>query len=118
MIIEAGPKMDAKIARRLWRTVVFVDNEDGKSYLIQEGDFARVPLPAYSTDLDESYRVVGQMQSKGYLARFQHSPEENMYYGYFANDSNAVYVWSAARTMPLVVCVAALAALDGTNKLK
>lgn len=118
MLFKPGPMMDAKIARRLWRAVVFVDTEGGSSHLIQEGDYAKVPLPGYSTDLDESHRVVRFMQSKGFAARFQHNPEVNLYFGYFANNPDAVYKWSQADTMPMVICVAALAALDGSNMLR
>lgn len=114
----AGPQMDARIARRLWRAVVFVDNESGTSYLIQQGDFGRVPLPAYSTDVDEAYRVVRFMQGKGYTARFQHNPEENKYFGYFAKDADLVYIWMQGDTMPMAICLAALSALDGTNYVK
>jgi hypothetical protein len=108
--------MDAKIARRLWRAVVFM--EGNVAYLVQQGDYARVPLPPYSTDLDESHRVVRYMQSKGFYARIRHDPETGEYRACFTLQDDRVYVWSKARIMPMAICLAALAAFDGSNVTK
>ncbi|RYD39560.1 MAG: hypothetical protein EOP83_36590 [Verrucomicrobiaceae bacterium] len=110
-----GPSLDGMIARRLWRALVFVDTATKTSYLIQQGDRARLPLPPYSTDLDEAHRVVRFMQNQGYAARIRHDPESGMYRACFTLNDGRVYVYNKAETMPAAICIAALLALDNKN---
>lgn len=110
-----GPTLDALVARRLWKAIVFIDTASNTSYLIQQDDRARLPLPPYSTDLEEAHRVVRFMQSKGYAARIRHDPEGGIYRACFTLDDGRTYFYSRAATMPHVICIAALAALDNKN---
>lgn len=110
-----GPALDAQIARRLWKAIVFFDGETKTTHLIEQSSRARLPLPPYSTDLEEAHRVVRFMQSKGYAARIRHDPQGGIYRACFTLDDERVYVYSQAATMPLVICIAALAALDNKN---
>lgn len=114
--MKLGPQMDAKIARRLWRAVVFM--EDGNHHLVQQGDFARVPLPPYSTDIDEAYRVVRYMQALGWACRLRHCPDSARFRVCFTKADDRVYQWSLDEVMPMAICLAALAALDGANVIK
>lgn len=108
-----GPALDALVARRLWRAIIFV--EAGKHWLVEHGTHKRVPLTPYSTDIDEAQRVVRLMQSRGFTGRIGHDPEFNRYRAVFTLDDGRHYRWTMCETMPHALCVAALAALDGTN---
>lgn len=108
-----GPALDALVARRLWRAIVSV--EDGKPFLVEQGTHKRVALTAYSTDLDEAQRVVRLMQSRGFTGRIGHEPEHNRYRAAFTRDDGRHYRWTFCETLPHALCLAAIAAVDGTN---
>ena len=108
-----GAALDALVARRLWRAIVYV--EAGKSWLVEQGTNKRVPLTAYSTDLDEAQRVVRLMQSRGFTGRVGHDPGLDRYRAVFTRDDGRVYRWTLSETMPHAICLAALSAVDGTN---
>lgn len=104
--------MDATIARRLWKAIVMV--EGGQRMLVEADTKASVPLPPYSTSLDEAYRVVARMQSQGWTARIG-ADDDGRCRAVFAKPDGRLYLWSYASTGPEAICLAALAAQDGRN---
>lgn len=117
-MLTAGNQLDANIARRLWKAVVLIDMEDGSHYFLRQEDHKRSPIPPYSTSVDECYRVVSKMQSMGWTARLTSKPEIGKYHAAFTKDDGRLYRLTEAETLPLAVCLAALAAYDGLNVVK
>lgn len=107
-----GAALDALVARRLWRAIVVV--EDGQHWFVEEGTRRRVPLQPYSTDLDESYRVIGHMHTLGQTARISADPD-GRFRCVFSLPDNRVYRWTFGLTAAHAICLAALAAFDGRN---
>lgn len=110
-----GPAMDATIARRLWRAIVVVDTATGRCHMVAEADGRAVPVPPFSTDLMEAHKIVRLFQSQGWSARLRTVPERGTSEACFTRNDGRTYRYSAAETMPLAICQAALDALDGRN---
>lgn len=116
MRLVPGVMTDTIIARRLWRAVVFMDIEGQGAYLIRQGDHGREPVPNYSTNVDDAYRVVKYMQSQGYVAHLKSAPDLGKSFACFTQPGNQHYRMSEAEDLAMAICLAALEALDGTNK--
>lgn len=110
--MNAGPELDAAIARRLWKAIVMV--EGGVRVLVEANTKKSVPLPGYSTILDEAYRVVARMQSEGWEARIG-ADDDGRCRAVFAKGDGRLYLWTYAQTGPEAICLAALAAVEGRN---
>jgi hypothetical protein len=75
------------------------------------GDFD-THLPHYSTDFEATVKVVDEMVRRGFTWAGRHLPESSRVHWEFRRAGN---VWAdVADTTPLVICCAALAALDAT----
>lgn len=107
-----GPMLDAQVARRLWRAVVLFDGPE--PFFVEAGTRKRVPLPAYSTDTDEAHRVISQMHATGHTARISADPD-GRFRCVFSLPDDRVYRWTIGLTAAHAICLAALAALDGSN---
>ena len=115
MKLTPGPHTDALIARRLWRAIVVFDVEGQGAHLVKEGEHTPVPLPPYSTNVDEAHRVVQHMQSKGYVARLKSAPDIGKCFACFYRNDGRNYRMSEGQTLSMAICMAALEALDGTH---
>lgn len=65
--MEAGRDLDAEVSRKLFREVVMLDGSDEpkiKDLTLN----ALVPVPHYSTDTDDSYRILRHYQTLGYTS--------------------------------------------------
>ena len=112
---DPGIAMDSLIARKVWRALVVNDTDTGESYMVGEADHAKVPVPDFSTDIDQAHKIVEYFQNKGWLFRVQSAPIDDQFRAcFFKNDSRA-YRFVQADTMPMAICEAALAALSGAN---
>jgi hypothetical protein len=107
MIVKAGVQMDSLIARKLWRVVVVNDAEIGKSYMVGQGDKKRVPLPPFSTDMDQASRVVDFLSTKGWTFRYRHDPKTDLFEAVFYRDGMD-YTFVTGETVPMAICNAAL----------
>lgn len=112
-----GITTNSLIARKVWRAIVINDMDSGESYMVGQKDHAKVPLPDFSNDLKEAHTIVEFFQNKGWAFRVRSIPEDDNFQACFYRDDNRTYKFSKAYTMPMVICEAALAALDGTNLL-
>jgi len=115
---QPGPLMDSAIARKVWRAIVVADTETGESYMVGQDDHSKVPVPAFSTELEEAHKIVEFFQAKGWTFRVRSIPEDNNFQACFYRDDNRQYRFVKAETTPMVICEAALAALNGTNILR
>ncbi len=114
-MVPPGIVMDSLIARKIWRVLVVNDTDSGESYMVGEDDHSKVPVPKYSTDIDQAHKIVEYFQNKGWLFRVQNVPVDNQFRAcFFKNDSRA-YRFVQADTMPMAICEAALAVLSGAN---
>lgn len=115
--VSAGQLLDAKIARTLWRALVVLDIANNESYMVSNDGHEHVPVPKYSTVVDDAHRVVAFMQSKGWtLSLKQTMDDDNVcYVALFGKTDGRVYNYTKAETMPLVICLAALWAWSGSN---
>jgi hypothetical protein len=111
--------MDADIARTLWKVLVVHESETGESFMMDE-DFKRVALPKFSTDVDEAYRVVAFMQSHNWTLSLKQEIEhgKSIYMATFMKNDNRSYIFNRHESLPMVLCLAALAALSGLNILR
>jgi hypothetical protein len=115
---QPGPLMDSAIARKVWRAIVVADIETGESYMVEQTDHSKVPVPAFSTDLDEAHKVVEFFQAKGWTFRVRSVPEDDNFQACFYRDDSQNYRFMKADTMPMVICEAAIAAINGTNIIR
>lgn len=113
-----GPILDSMIARKVWRALVVTESETGESYMVNQDDHSKVPVPQFSTNMDEAQRVVEFFQSKGWSLRVQSVPENDNFQACFFRDDNQTYRFVKADTVEWAICEAALAALNGTNILR
>lgn len=115
---QAGPLMDADVARALWKALVIHDAEAGESYLMGE-DWQRVTLPPFSTDIDAAHRVVSVMQAAGWTLTVKQTvdPTGSAYLAAFVKQDNRPYRFVCHESLPMVLCLAALAAFAGLNVL-
>ena len=110
-----GIQTDSLIARKLWRAIVVNDSETGQSYMVEQATSGKVPVPAFSTDIDEAHKVVEYFQSKGWTFRVRNLVEEDMFQACFFKEDNRKYRFVKAETMPLAICEAAMSAFNGLN---
>ena len=110
-----GVQTDSLIARKLWRAIVVNDSETGESYMVGQDNADRVPVPPFSTDIDEAHKVVQYFQTKGWSFRVRNLAEEDMYQACFFKEDNRKYRFVKAETMPLAICEAAMSAFNGLN---
>jgi len=115
-IIEAGIFLDANVARTLWKALVVHDAELGQSYLMGD-DWHRVPLPKFSTDVDDVQRVIGHMKSLGWTMVFKQEIEhgKSFYLVSFVKQDNREYLFVKHTSMEVAICLAALSAHGGLN---
>jgi hypothetical protein len=108
--------MDADVARALWKALVIHDAEAGESYLMGE-DWQRVPLPHFSTDIDAAHRVVSVMQAAGWTLSVKQTvePDRSAYLAAFVKPDNRHYNFVRHDSLPMALCLAALAAFAGLN---
>lgn len=115
VILTAGPMLDAQVAQSLWRAIVMHDPETETSTLIGE-DRKAVPLPRFSRDIPAAHRVAQQMQALGWTMLLKQVTEgEAHWLCAFTKADGRTYLYSKCATMPLAICVAAMAAHQGRN---
>jgi hypothetical protein len=107
--------MDSAVARRIWRVIVVNDTETGERYMVGDPDHSKVPLPNFSTVIDDAYRIVDFFSAKGWGFRITHNAEVDTYEGCFFRDDNRSYPIISAKTTTMLVCCAALTALAGSR---
>ncbi len=110
-----GVALDAVVARRLLLAVVVHDPATGEAHLVGAEDRKPVPLPRYSTEVEDAHRAAALMQRRGWSLRVRQDAERGEWLAAFTKDDGRVYAYSKTAAMPHAVCLAALAALDGRN---
>ena len=110
-----GIETDSMIARKIWRAIVVNDNDSGASFMVEQKTQNQVPIPAFSTELEEANKIVEFFQAKGWFFRVQSVPEENVFRAVFYKEDSRTYKFMKSETMPMVICEAAIAAINGTN---
>jgi hypothetical protein len=95
---------------------VIHDAEVGESYLMGDAG-QRVPLPPFSTDIDAAHRVVSLMQASGWTVAVKRTvePSASFYLAAFVKTDNRQYTFVSHPTLPMALCLAALAAFAGLN---
>lgn len=114
--MKVGPELDSLIARKLWKVLVVYDPEQDERYMVGV-DHSHVPLPPFSSNLEEAHRIVGAMKNMGFF--FQSRICDNgCYEAAFTKPDGKSYLYSFGKTLPEVICHSALSALDGSNRPK
>jgi hypothetical protein len=72
-----GRELDSHIANVIFRYLVTFDTEKQDYLIFDKTDNTYKPVPKYSTDLDDSYRIVERMKSYGLSLQIQAHIEEN-----------------------------------------
>ena len=111
-----GPILDADIARTLWKALVVHDAELNETYLVDE-DWQKSPLPKFSTNVDDAYRIVSHLQSLGWTLHCKHFVDHgsSKYQAVFFKTDNRHYIVNEHESLAMVLCMAALAAFSGLN---
>jgi hypothetical protein len=110
-----GIDTDSMIARKVWRAIVVSDGETGENYMVGQDNHDHVPIPKFSTEIDEAHKVVEMFQTKGWTFRVRSLPEDDAFEACFYREDSKRYRFSKSATMPMAICEAALAALTNTN---
>ena len=123
------PEQKAKPAE-MWTD--WLDNGDGDEYrepvkantvsgIVYNGNFTKIHLPEFSTDISAAWQVVEWMKAHGYT--YCLSGEEDgsagMWFGkpeWFTDDlyQSRTLPWGRAGTAPEAICLAFLTALEAT----
>lgn len=115
-VLTAGPSLDGRLALALWRAVVLVDGQTGEHTLVSADGRGAVRLPAFSSDLEAAHRVISKMKEQGWTVLIDHGPATGgRYRVVFGRDDRRNYLYTEATPLPLAICLAALAALEGGN---
>lgn len=113
--MEAGRGLDATMARRLWKAIVVHDAETKEYHLVTAANHEPVPLPLYSTVVEDAHRVASAMQKQGWTMHLRQDADQGIWLAAFIRHDGRNYTYTKALTMPHAVCLAALDALDGRN---
>jgi hypothetical protein len=113
--MNPGIETDSLIARKVWRAVVVNDTLTGESYMIGQEDRTHVPVPPFSTDIEEAYKIVAFFQNKGWTFRLMNIPDDDVFQACFFQQDERMYRFVRGQTVPLAICAAAIALLDGSN---
>lgn len=116
--METGFQMDSQIARKIWRSIVVSDINTGENYMVGQADHAKVPIPKFSTDTDDAHKIVEFFQCQGWTFRIRHIPENDTYEACFYKDNGLNYRYMVSDTLPMAICIAGLAVIDGTHLIK
>lgn len=74
--MQAGPDLDAEVARKVFRHVVMYD-EAGRAQVrdLKLGKF--VDVPPYSTDTDAAYKILNHFQHLGFRSQVGSTMQDN-----------------------------------------
>lgn len=85
--------------------------------MVGQADGGKVPVPPFSTNLEDAHRVVEHFRTKGWAFRVRSVPTEDAYQACFYKDDGRTYTFVVAPTVPEAICLAALSAVGGRNTL-
>lgn len=115
-ILTPGAPLDAQVAQAVWKAMVLVDGATGERTLVAANAKDPVPLPRFSADLGDAYKVVAAMKAKGWIFAMRHEAVGGgRYCVAFGRDDGLTYRYTETAKLALSICLAALAALGGMN---
>lgn len=76
MKIPAGPELDKEIATKFFKMVVIYDNNSGQ-HVVRNRDKRPAPIPQYSTNTDEAYKIIKALKSKGFEVKMGYTIEND-----------------------------------------
>lgn len=109
--VFAGRDLDIEVACTLWRCTVVIDHETGPAMM---GDGELEPIPHYSTDITDAHLVIDLMKDAGWSFRSKRDKKIG-YIASFSKNDGTTYRFFRTDTLPLSICVAALAVFNGTG---
>lgn len=74
--MEQGRQLDAEVAQKLFRWIVIWENSKGGDCYIVRNDKSKLPVPHFSTDENEAYRIVRGLQEKGFFCKINSRPSD------------------------------------------
>jgi len=110
MDFTPGPLLDAQIARRLWRAIVFVDVSNNIAYMFDGKE--KKPLPKFSTSIQDARKLTRTMRTLGFEECLRVNLLNGLVYACFISEDEPERSFSEATTKPLAICLAVLAALE------
>lgn len=87
----------------------------GESYMVRQEDGGKVPVPLFSTNTEDSYRVVEFLRTTGWFFRIKHHPDVGEYRACFYKEDGRTYTFVKGDTIPITICLAALACISNKN---
>lgn len=112
-----GPALDSLVARKVWRAIVVTEAATNESYMVGQADGGKVPVPPFSTNLDDAHRVVEHFRTKGWAFRVKSVPDEDAFHACFYKDDGRTYTFVKADTVEAAICLAAISAVANRNTL-
>jgi hypothetical protein len=106
-----GSELDNKIATLLFRYALITNSDSGFSvynHILKREQ----PVPKFSTDIDESYKIITEMTKLGYkhlMGSKYHKGEMKPYAAFFRGKEAPLFVFG--QTSEHSICLAALVAL-------
>lgn len=110
-------ELNSLIGRLLWGFVVIIDTRSGLNYMMGH-DHKPIELPNYSEDQEAANMVEQFLENQGYIMSVQNtvdSSQSKWFACFFKANDGKKYKPSMADTVPKAICLAAIAAVQGTN---
>lgn len=108
--MEQGRQLDAEVAQKLFRWIVIWENSEGGECYFVRNDKSKLPVPHFSTNENEAYRIVRGLQEKGYFCKINSRAADfgSVYKVHFYTPSGAAPA-AEAKSLATAICGAALA---------
>jgi hypothetical protein len=114
--MEAGQTLDSLVATEVFGYVVILDTQSGESYIMGK-DHIKIPLPQYSTNIEQAYKITEQLYKSGWNLSVKNDIVDghNRWLTAFVKQDNRQYVPSLADSLAVAICKAGVAAAIGQN---
>ena len=116
--MNPGIELDADIARKIFKLVVMVDSETGKSTMRDLKSKKWVSIPTFSSNTDVAYSLIDHFSRKGFFATINSAFNDSYTEWqviFHSSDKNPV-VGATGKSAAHAICLAALGLNDLLNK--
>lgn len=109
-------ELDSLVARHVWGMVVVIDTYSGQNYIMGK-DRTRLPVPSYADDMAAAAAIEEKLESQGFYLTVRNTLDDkaSQWIACFLKDDGNDYMPSVADELPVAICLAAVAAMQGKN---
>lgn len=108
--------LDSLVARFVWGMVVIIDTNTGENYIMGKNR-TRMPVPSYCDDMVAASAIEEKLESQGYFLTVRNTLDNktSQWIACFLKDDGKDYMPSVHESLPTAICMAAVAAMQGSN---